>query len=138
MQSVVITQEKQMFINMVKSDRLCESIVLKGLLLVAASLLTLTLIMTSAYVYSDSDLRTTLTLMVTSTKVVKPSVITATNGPSQDYSYMNDQTARSNNALRIVIFFPVMQHFMSLGHYSCRFLNSLPPTLCSLFTMFGL
>ena len=104
MQSVVITQEKQMFINMVKSDRLCESIVLKGLLLVAASLLTLTLIMTSAYVYSDSDLRTTLTLMVTSTKVVKPSVITATDGPSQDYSYMNDHTARSNNALRIVIF----------------------------------
>ena len=33
MQSVVITQEKQMFINKVKSDRLCESIVLKGLFL---------------------------------------------------------------------------------------------------------
>ena len=33
MQSVVITQEKQMFINKVKSDRLCESIVLKELFL---------------------------------------------------------------------------------------------------------
>ena len=33
MQSVVITQEKQMFINKVKSDRLCESTVLKGLFL---------------------------------------------------------------------------------------------------------
>lgn len=33
MQSVVITQEKQMFINKVKSDRLCESIVLIGLFL---------------------------------------------------------------------------------------------------------
>ena len=35
MQSVVITQEKQMFINKVKSDRLCESIVLKELFLPA-------------------------------------------------------------------------------------------------------